>query len=111
MTDIKSYIIALLAIAIIRWLIPKFGKAVNWLIVKLVVLMEKLIKGTKMGKIRKKWCLRILRLFGVKATKTIDELIECVVDIMNSKQDDIKSDITEDISNKVDDGINKLNNK
>jgi hypothetical protein len=36
MGDIKNYIIALLVIAVIRWLIPKFGKLVNWLIVKFV---------------------------------------------------------------------------
>lgn len=108
MNQVWNYIIALLAIAVIRWLIPKFGKVVNWLIIKLVKLMEKVIKGSKMGQSRKKWCLRLLKIFGVKANQNINELIDLAVGVMNNKQDDIKSNITEDISNKVDDGINKL---
>lgn len=111
MNQVWNYIIVLLAIAIIRWLIPKFGRVVNWLIIKLVKLMEKLIKGSKMGLKRKAWCLRILKIFGVKASQNIEELIELAVGVMNNKQDDVKSEITEDISNKVDVGINKVTNK
>jgi hypothetical protein len=109
MGDIKNYIIALLVIAIVRWLIPKFGKLVNWLIIKLVKLAEKLIRGSKLGKRKKQFVLKLLRVFGVKSSVIISELIDTVVETLNGKTDDIKSEITEDISNKIDDGVSKLN--
>jgi hypothetical protein len=111
MGDIKNYIIALLVIAIIRWLIPKFGRLVNWLIIKFVTLAEKTIKGSKLGEKKKKFVLKCLRLFGVKSSALISELIDTVVDTLNGKQDNIKSDITNDFSDKIDTTINNISNK
>lgn len=110
MTDVKNYIIALLIIAVMRWLIPKFGKVVNWLIIRSVNMAEKLIKGSKLGAKKKQFVLKILRLFGIKATSGISELIDLTVDALNGKQDDIKSDISSNISDKIQEPIDKLNN-
>jgi hypothetical protein len=111
MSDIKTYIIALLIIALIRWIIPKIGMFVNWLILKFVKLAEKLIKGSRLGDKKKRLVLKLLRLFGVKSSIMINELIDVAVDVMNSKQDGVKSDITSNLSDKVDQGIDKVTQK
>jgi hypothetical protein len=108
MNQVWTYIIALFVIAIVRWLIPKFGKLVNWLIIKFVRLAERLIKGSKLGSKKKKFVLKCLKIFGVKSSVIVSELIDTVVDTLNGKQDDIKTNITDDITNKVDEGISKL---
>lgn len=111
MTDVKNYIIALLIIAVMRWLIPKFGKVVNWLIIKAVKIAEKLIKGSKLGAKKKKFVLKMLRVFGIKSTEIVSELIDLTVSTLNGKQDDIDSTIKDNISYKIQEPIDKLTNK
>lgn len=108
MMDIKTYIIALLVIALIRWLIPKFGKLVNWLIIKLVKLTEKTIKGSKLGEKRKKKVLLFLKIFGIKATNEISNLIDLAVDALNSKKDNTIDNINGEAMNTLDKTISKI---
>lgn len=107
MKEIWNYLIILFLITIIRWLLPKFKKLVVWLINKFVALMEKLISGSKMGDKKKRWVLRFLRVFGIKANQITEELIENAVESLNSKKIEAKNNIVFEVKDDIDDEIDK----
>ena len=113
MGDIKTYIIALLVIAIIRWLIPKFGTVVKFLVNSFVKIAEKTITKSKMGTKKKLVVTKMLRVFGIKVDSTIDELVELAVSTLNNKNDASKENLNTSIETKlnetVDETVNKLN--
>jgi hypothetical protein len=97
---ITAFVLSLISI-IARIVLPKIQIFVKWIIKIFVKFAERKIKGSGLGKQKKEKVLKWLKILNIKSCEFIDELIENAVDIMNNKKDSIKSEIKNDVSEKV----------
>jgi hypothetical protein len=104
---ITAFVISLISI-IARTILPKIQILVKLIIKICVKYSERKIKGSGLGKQKKEKVLKWLKIFNIKSCEFVDELIESAVDIMNSKQINIKSDIKNSVSSKVDLAIDNI---
>ena len=111
----KEIIMSVFTLAFIsmiaRLILPRIQIFVKWLIKIFVHYAEKKVRWSKMGEIKKKKVNRWLKWFGIYSSDFVDELIESAVEIMNSKQSNIKSEISDKVSNQVDETINNITSK
>jgi hypothetical protein len=117
--NLKEIIVSTITLALVsmlvRLIVPRIERLVKWLIRLFVKRAEKKITGSKMGETKKKYVIKRLNAFGVKASSTVSELIDSAVETMNSRGMDLtttlKDDVTNEISNKIDNVGASITNK
>jgi hypothetical protein len=111
----KEIIISAITISLIgtiaRLILPRFEIFVKWLIKTLVKIIEKKVKGSGLGKIKKEKVLTWLNRFGVHSTEFVTTFIDEMVEVMNGKGSDVKTTMQNDIADKVVDKLEDTTKK
>jgi hypothetical protein len=111
----KDIIISMVVLSIIgsiaRFILPRMEIFVKWLIKKFVTYAEKKVTGSSMGTIKKAKVIKWLKWFGIEASEAVDTFIDNLVDNMNSKGCNIKTDMQDEIVNDATNVIEKTTKK
>ena len=105
---ITSILVLSLLSCIARFILPRINRFVQWLIKVFVKNAEKKVKGSNLGKLKKDKVLKWLKWFGIHSSQITEELIENAVDVLNSKNVNIKDNILSNEKEKFNNEIDKF---